>query len=85
MNTITIRAKVHENVTTEGIGFPDMVVLTGAQFFSRNAAQELAQEAVDASYGSYESGFLAVINMDRWNEYRDAGTDNGFTVPVVAV
>lgn len=85
MNTVTVRAKLLEKVTDEGIGFPIAVVLTGGQFLSRNAAQEMAQEAVDAAYGLYESGFLAVVSTDRWNEYRDAGTDNGFTITVVAI
>lgn len=85
MNTVTIRARLQEKITDEGIGRPDTVVLSGSQFLSRNAAQEIAQEAVDASYGTDESGYLAVINTDRWSEYRDAGTDNGFTVPVVAI
>lgn len=85
MNTVTVRAKLQEKVNAEGIGSPDAVVLTGGQFLSRNAAQEIAQEAVDATYGSYETGYLAVLNYDRWIEYHNAGTDNGLTVPVVAV
>lgn len=85
MNTVTIRAKLNERINAEGIGSPDTVTLTGAQFLSRNAMQDIAQEAVDASYGSYETGYLAVVNYDRWVEYHNAGTDNGFTVPVVAI
>ena len=85
MNTVTVRAKLLEKTTAEGIGFPDAVVITGGQFLSRNAMQEMAQEAVDSTSGEYESGFLAVVNYDRWIEYHNAGTDNGLTVPVVAI
>lgn len=83
MTTITVRARLTEKINKDGIGSPKSVFLTGAQFLSREAAYEFAQEAVDSAYGSYEHGYIAVISIDRWNEYRDAGTDNGIDVPVV--
>ena len=71
-NTITIRAKAIETIDpNNGHGYPHAVELSGGKFLSYGAALEVAQEAVDTIYGEYGSGWLATLNHDDWDAYRN--------------
>lgn len=84
-NTLTIRARTIEGVNhNTGHGFPDRVELTGGKFLSYGAALEIAQEAVNTIYGEYETGWLATLNHNEWDQYR-INDATKFTLKVVAV
>lgn len=83
MNTVTIRATAIEGVDAEtGVGFPVGVRIQGGSFLSHDSAREIAQEAIGAQYGDYESGYLAVVDPSDWHTYQ-LSVSSEFNVKVV--
>lgn len=79
---LTIRARVNEAVKSNGIGFPESVTVSGAGCLSPSTVQEIAQEAVDNMYGSYESGYRAVYSVHDKMRAEANGTADAVTVKV---
>lgn len=80
MSQITIRAKVNEKVTKDGVGYPDSVTVTGADALSADTVREIAQEAINSQYGTYESGRIVSLGYSEWERIRN---NKAPVIPVV--
>lgn len=80
--TLTIRARVKEAVRANGVGYPESVTVTGAAALQRSSVRDIAQEAIDSMYGSYESGYRAFIPQTEWDRAQHTDAADNFTVSV---
>ena len=58
---ITIRARLNETVGDDGVGVPQSVTVTGAEFLAPSAITEIAQQVVDSYVGHKFGAYLATI------------------------
>lgn len=73
---LTIRAKLIEEVSEEGIGVPKGVHITGAGFLDPFTLLDIAQEVLDSYSGDYRRDYIGVLPD------RELVTDN-MTIKVI--
>lgn len=80
VHEITISARIVEAPDDDGGFEPVGVTVTGASYLAPSALVEIAQEAVNSYFGSYEHGYDAVRPRD-WPYITEDQKDN-YTVKI---
>ena len=80
VHEISISARIVEEPDSDGGWEPVGVTVTGACYLAPSAIVDIATEAVNSYYGSYEHGYLALRPHD-WSYLTQDQKDN-YTVKV---
>lgn len=71
MQQITIRAKMIEAVDSEGVGYPEAVVIEGAHMLMASALRDIAQDVIDGYYGNDNHGYLVFFHTGNLRDVED--------------